>query len=225
VVVEEVNKRLDYADKKTRLALIDILGQLNCDESAKILKQFLGSEDIDVSYKASMALMGREDLEIIDELIEASKRFDQELFSLFEKGAPLKMVNNTGFARKILSDSLYKLKEGLSDTNPNIRGSAANALGETKDPMAVELLLEALNDENEFVRASTVASLGRIASESSLEQLLEKKDDTSEEVRYALVKALSNFSNELAKNCLKKMARSDRSSQVKRAARAAADKK
>jgi HEAT repeat protein len=67
--------------------------------------------------------------------------------------------------------------------------------------------------------------LGRIAAEKSLPFILDKQEDHSEEVRYALVKALARFSHETALECLKDLANNDMSSQVKRAARAALDKK
>jgi HEAT repeat protein len=98
-------------------------------------------------------------------------------------------------------------------------------LGDSKDPLAVDLLLEVIDDENEFVRASAINSLGRIGDEKALKFLVEKTSDYSEEVRYALVKSLAKFPQDGAKICLKRIAKSDPSNQVKRAARAALDKK
>ncbi len=233
-VIAEVKKRLEFANKKMRLALLEILGQIKNDASMQILRGFLQDNDNETCYRASMALMGHENLDVLDELVEASRRFDQELFSMMGKNARQsslsaefvadhdKASNKTELK---LSESLMKLREGLQDKNPNLRGSAANALGDAKEPQAVDLLLEVLDDENEFVRASAVSSLGRIASERALAPLLEKANDYSEEVRYALVKALARFSHDGARACLKQLAGSDQSSQVKRAARAALDKK
>jgi HEAT repeat protein len=121
----------------------------------------------------------------------------------------------------ILPEYMLSLRDGLMSSNPNIRGSSANALGDAKDPRAVDILLAAIDDENEFVRASVISSLGRIAAEKSLPFILDKQEDHSEEVRYALAR----FSHETALECLKDLANNDMSSQVKRAARAALDKK
>ncbi len=241
-IISEVKKRLEFANRKSRIALMEVLGQIKSDESVRILRDFLKSDDSEVSYKASMALMGQENLDILDELIEASKRLDSELVGLiikndivqpeakkYEKAEvpPNSFQRTEGKDERFLhvSENLMKLRDGLQDKNPNIRGSAANALGDCREAMAVEILLTAVEDENEFVRASVISSLGRIGAETSLKPLLEKAGDYSEEVRYALVKALARFSNESAVLCLKKMAKSDQSSQVRRAARAALDRR
>ncbi|MGM0600468.1 MAG: HEAT repeat domain-containing protein [Candidatus Rifleibacteriota bacterium] len=261
-VMKEINNRLDQADKNTKLALIEILGQIKTDESAKILRSFLNDSDGELSYKASMVLMGQENFEILDELIEASKRLDNELFKymktsegavpegvkiaseankkvdaqkveepLKKEQSPVAVTSNdesdseNDIKQVILPEKLKKLKEGLADKNPNIRGSSANALGDSKDPRAVELLVKILDDENEFVRSSAISSLGRIGDERALSYLLIKASDHSEEVRYALVKALAKFSSPSATDCLRNLADSDISSQVKRTARAALDKR
>jgi HEAT repeat protein len=234
-VVKEVRNRLEFANKKNKLALLEILGHIKSGESVEILRDFLGSSDLELSYKASMALIGQENLEILDELIEASKRFDQELVNYMrgqdngkiDTGVSANMSESFKNAGKSLNvpESLHKFREGLHDKNHNIRGSAANALGDSKDPLAVDLLLEVIDDENEFVRASAINSLGRIGDEKALKFLVEKTSDYSEEVRYALVKSLAKFPQDGAKICLKRIAKSDPSNQVKRAARAALDKK
>ncbi|GAB4270099.1 MAG: hypothetical protein Kow0029_06620 [Candidatus Rifleibacteriota bacterium] len=237
-VVKEVAKRLDFANKMTKLALMEVLGHIESDESVEILRGFLKDEDSEISYKASMALIGQQKIEVLDELIEASKRLDQELFNLMkEKAVPgLENFKESGVPKDIqnqkrqnesalLSENLINLREGLLNSSPNVRGSAAVALGDTKDPKAAELLLTVINDENEFVRASAINSLGRIGDENTLKELLLKASDPSDEVRYALVKALAKFEHDSARICLKKMAKSDQSSQVRRAARSALDKK
>ncbi|MEW6711315.1 MAG: HEAT repeat domain-containing protein [Candidatus Riflebacteria bacterium] len=241
-IINEVKKRLEFANRKNRIALMEVLGQIKSDESVRILRGFLKSDDSEVSYKASMALMGQENLDILDELIEASKRLDHELVGLIRRNEIVhpeaKKTEKTdapanSFQRPEVKDerflhvseNLMKLRDGLQDKNPNIRGSAANALGDSREAVAVEILLAAIEDENEFVRASVISSLGRIGAEMSLKPLLEKAGDFSEEVRYALVKALARFSNESAVLCLKKMAKTDQSSQVRRAARTALDRR
>jgi HEAT repeat protein len=261
-VMKKINSLLGQADKNTKLASIEILGQIKTDESVKILRTFLNDDDGELSYKASMVLMGQENFEILDELIEASKRLDNELFQYISKvdgGLPegVKIATETNkkteakldeknlteeknvntlveqteaeseneVKQVILPEKLEKLKEGLTDKNPNVRGSSANALGDSKDPRAVDLLVKILDDENEFVRSSAISSLGRINDEKALSHLLIKASDHSEEVRYALVKALGKFSSPSATDCLRNLADSDVSSQVRRTARAALDKR
>jgi HEAT repeat protein len=233
LVVEETRKRLEIADSNTIPFLIELLGHVDAPDSIQILRQYLDNENIEVSYKASMALMGCENLEIIDELVEASKRFDQELFNLARKNfaeynnSSSKIVEKKVSEKKAdkdLTAQMLKFKEMLADENPNTRGSAAGTLGESDDSAAIDLLLESLNDENEFVRATVVASLGKISDDSSLPSLLKLVNDSSEEVRYALVKALQNFDVEKTLQSLEKLSKSDASSQIRRAARSAIEK-
>ena len=237
-VIKEVKERFEFANHRSRLALIEVLGHIKNIESVKMLRELLQSDDSEITYKASMALMGQENLEILDELIDASKRLDNELMRLLKSGknefaselgpkiaksAPKGLSRPNGHVHA--SEAVIKLRDGLKDQNPNIRGSAANALGDHREAAATDLLLEVIDDENEFVRASVIGSLGRIGDEIAIEAMIQKADDYSEEVRYALVKALAKFEDDRAVSCLNKLANSDSSNQVKRAARTALDKK
>jgi len=54
--------------------------------------------------------------------------------------------------RRIGEPAVGPLIESLKDRDEDIRGGAANALGEIGDRRAVEPLIQALKDENENVR-------------------------------------------------------------------------
>lgn len=60
----------------------------------------------------------------------------------------------------------------LKDKNVNIRQAAAEALGQIKDPRAVESLIGALKDEDWFVRATAAGALGEIKDPSAVPALL-----------------------------------------------------
>lgn len=81
-ISEKVLQNLESIDKNTRLTMLDVLGQTVSNESADILRRILKSDDSEMSYRASLALMGLENVDVIDELIEASKKFDNELIEL-----------------------------------------------------------------------------------------------------------------------------------------------
>lgn len=232
-------------EKETCLVKIEVLGQVKDDRALKALKGLLRHNDSEVSYKASLALMGYDNTDILEELIAASKRLDEELYRLAKDNSNLAKVfenavstasepvlpeDHNGPPVKALSEiknlppNLEKLRKSLMDTSPNIRGSAANTLGDFQGEEAVALLAAAGKDANEFVRASAISSLGRIASQAAVALVVRYEKDGSEEVRYAVVKALSNCQLESGLECLARMSKNDRSKNVKRAARLALEK-
>lgn len=68
--------------KESILGKIDILSQFKDERAVAMLKRYLENSDSEISYRASMALMGYENPDLLDELISASKRFDEELYEL-----------------------------------------------------------------------------------------------------------------------------------------------
>jgi HEAT repeat protein len=121
--------------------------------------------------------------------------------------------------------NLEKLSKKLHDESPNIRGSAANTLGDFKMQEAVDLLAGALKDKNEFVRASVVAALGRIVEFGALWHVTSLAKDRSEEVRYAVVKALAPSTEISALECLHVMMTDDKSKNIRRAAKLALERR
>ncbi len=245
-VIAEVKNRYELANLKTRLALTDVVGHLKCKEATDMLKVALKDENSEISYRASMALMGQESVDVIDDLIEASKRLDNELMSLMVDGVDVesfqsgqKEVQETGKAEvtgavksavsKInpdnLPESLKNLFQNLQDGSHNIRISAVNALGDFSSVEAVDLLVSAKEDENEFVRAAVVASLGKIQQPVCIEILGQFLNDPSEEVRYSLVRSLEEINSDMATMFLEQIAAEDGSKSLRRTARVALEKK
>lgn len=233
------------SEREACLVKVEVLAQVKDDRAMRTLRELLHHPDSEVSYKASLALMGYDNTDILEELIAASKRLDEELYSLAKNNAELTKIfaksatqvsepvipeDPQGPPVKALSEiknlppNLEKLRKSLMDSSPNIRGSAANTLGDFQGEEAVLLLAAAGKDANEFVRASAISSLGKIASQEAIVQVTRYEKDGSEEVRYAVVKALSNSQLESAQECLARMAKNDRSKNVKRAARLALEK-
>lgn len=223
------------SDKEKALVKVEVLGHIKDPRALSALRELLKSPDSEIAYKASLSLMGHDNPDLLEELIEASKRLDEELFMLArqnmknfvsepaakpgaDEGArPLSDVRN-------LPPSLEKLRKSLLDPSPNIRGSAANTLGDFQTQEALQLLIAAAKDDNEFVRSSAVNSLGRVGMPDAFAVVIKYEKDSSEEVRYAVVKALSACSLDSGKECLARIAKNDRSKNVKRAARLTLEK-
>ncbi len=95
---EEVYKRLsdqkNGLERKSQIiAKIEILSQFKDDRATEILRNYLNDGDSEICYKASMALMGLENPEVIEELINASKRLDQELYRLAKENVAPEVFN------------------------------------------------------------------------------------------------------------------------------------
>lgn len=240
-ILEEITMRMQNADRFMLISMLEVLGQIKDERSIDLLRHYLKNDDSEISYKASTALLGQESEDIIDDLIQASRRIDEELLQLMRDnmGRPLfpgkikstgkNETTSGGFSRSLdsftnLPPNLEKLRKSLMDQSPNIRGTAANTLGDFVGNDAVALLAAVRNDTNEFVRSSVVTSLGKIGSVDALELIVALEGDASEEVRYAVVKALSGKSGLLASECLKRIAAGDKAKNVKRAARQALEK-
>ena len=81
----------------------------------------------------------------------------------------------------------------LKDFDSRYRSSAAQSLGEIKDPRAVELLIDALQDEDAYVRASAAQSLGKIKDPRAVEPLIAALQDEDSYVRGWAAQALGEI--------------------------------
>ena len=229
----EIDKRLANAEKMTVLMILEILGSIKDLKSVKTLRGYLKGSDSDISYRASLALAGTENADIVEDLIEAAKRLDNELVALMKESAnqPIHFTMSERDAgpgdigARGIAANLEKLAKKLRDSSPNIRGSAANTLGDFKTQEAVDILAGALKDKNEFVRASVVTSLGKITEFGALWHVVALERDKSEEVRYAVTKALSPSTETVALECLHRMMTDDKSKNIRRAAKLALERR
>ncbi len=245
-IIGELDKRLDTANARFKRALIDVVSQIKNESAVELLRKALRDPDSETSYKASLALMTVDDVDVLDDLIEASRRLDQELIEWFQTQdklgnipplepapGPAKPKERQGgdASSKFSSlqsdlgggDSIEKLEAALKHDSPNVRGCAANALGDFVGMEAGVLLLEALNDKHEYVRSCAVAALGKRRDPDTLDNLL-KLQDPSEDVRYSIAKALPGFGSKAEIFfALNKMMESDPSRDVRRAARMSLD--
>ncbi|UCF89802.1 MAG: HEAT repeat domain-containing protein [Desulfobacterales bacterium] len=95
-----------------------------------------------------------------------------------------------GLAQASGSDEVERQIEKLKDKEWQTRWNAAAALGETKDPRAIEPLRAALKDENSYVRMTAVRSLGEIDDPRVIEPLIEALRDESHGVQKNAVLSL-----------------------------------
>ena len=109
--------------KSQILAKIEILSQFKDSRVIDVLKRYLSDIDSEITYKASMALMAQENPAVIDDIIDASKQLDQELYRLAKDNLdPEAFFEITKFN----SDFITNEKSSSENTSKNNRRSQEN---------------------------------------------------------------------------------------------------
>lgn len=91
------------------------------------------------------------------------------------------------------TNQVRQLIRQLKDTDSDVRRSAAQALGYTKDPSVVEPLIAALKDTDSGVRRNAAYALGYTKDPSAAEPLIAALKDTDSGVRRGAAYALSHI--------------------------------
>jgi HEAT repeat protein len=84
----------------------------------------------------------------------------------------------------------------LKDPNPQIRDTAAQALGQTRDSRAAEALIGALDDEDQNVQVAAVRALGQINDLRAVEPLIAAIQGKPEIVRTEAIWVLKKLTEE-----------------------------
>ncbi|MCW3097793.1 MAG: lyase [Chthonomonadaceae bacterium] len=81
----------------------------------------------------------------------------------------------------------------LKDADPDVRRSAANALGKIGGPSVTLALIESLKDENYLVRQNAVIALRKIGDASAIPALIQVLPDEDDYVRREVAAALNKI--------------------------------
>ena len=90
------------------------------------------------------------------------------------------------------------LLAALRDTDEDIRGAAADALGRLGDRRAADALIKCLTDEDYYVRAATAEALGELGDKRALEALAKALKDDDDHVVKKFIHALAEIGDERA---------------------------
>lgn len=88
---------------------------------------------------------------------------------------------------------IQRLSEALSHKDEGVRTSAADALGEIGDKIAIDALIKTLEDRNEKVRQSAAEALGKTKDNSAIRPLIKALEDSNNEVCEEVARALRHF--------------------------------
>lgn len=139
----------------------------------------LTSGNSSVRMGAAQALGESGDERTLDPLIEALG--DEEAMVRIAAGDGLSFLASNGIAS---GRAVEPLVQALNDQDANVRVNVAEALGDIKDPRAVDPLVYALNNDEDWgVRDQSVGSLGLIGDPRAIEPLIMALQDESETVR------------------------------------------
>ncbi|MBF0501431.1 MAG: HEAT repeat domain-containing protein [Candidatus Riflebacteria bacterium] len=78
-VLNGLKERMEKAEGRFKTAVVEALGHLKDDRTIGLLRAALRDQDSEVAFRASLALMNQDSIEALDDLVEASRRLDQEL--------------------------------------------------------------------------------------------------------------------------------------------------
>jgi len=123
---------------------------------------------------------------------------------------------------ELLGDIDYKstMSTLLNDSHGSNRAKAAYLLGETKNPLFVEVLCKATKDPDGNVRRLAASALGKIKDPGAVESLTNLLTDANPQVRQYAIKALGDIRDERAVPKLKRF-EEDPISYIRRAVKVA----
>jgi len=151
----------------------------------------LKDEDGDVREAAVMALGELKDPRAVEPLISA---LEDEYGNVRLKAAKvLEKINPKWRETEEAKRKVPEFISGLKDEDGSVRWNAAAALGELKDPRAVEPLISALKDEYSMVRLKAVMALGELKDPRAVEPFISALKDEDGGVRSAAARALGEL--------------------------------
>lgn len=110
------------------------------------------------------------------------------------------------------------LKSMLSDKNPLVRGEAAEAIGKTKDPVALGELSTAIKSEDEHTRWGAIRGMGALGDKKALQPLIAALGHPEYNTRWKAAQALGELKDAGAVDALAAAAGSDKNKNVRLAA-------
>ncbi|MEH1861114.1 MAG: HEAT repeat domain-containing protein, partial [Nostoc sp.] len=96
---------------------------------------------------------------------------------------------------KVNSQMSQKLIAALKDSDFDVRGNAASALGKIGNAEAVQKLIAALKDSESYVRGNAASALGKIGNAEAVPELIAALKDSDSYVRGNAASALGKIGN------------------------------
>jgi HEAT repeat protein len=172
---------LEDADLGIRELAADYLIQNKSKLTCRLLVKFLGSDDIGTRNLASESLV-KIGADSIPYLLEQINNDDHDVRKF--------IVDILGILKN--SKTINHLCHKLQDSNLNVVCSAAEALGEIGDAMALDHLVEAYERYDE-VRLQVLEALGKIKDKQSLEFLYDVLESDDKMILLVAIEAIGQI--------------------------------
>ncbi|MBF0409282.1 MAG: HEAT repeat domain-containing protein [Candidatus Riflebacteria bacterium] len=233
--VEKIISEFREIDLSGKKVLLKYLPNIKNEKIFSLLSELTHSDDEDIGFEASMGLIKNERFEFLDDIIELSRIRDvkiKETLSSLQKSLKNNVSENIedssenmAFELLLKEDALLSeeseevLSSALKHPNPQIRSAAMAELAHRDPTKYLDQILEGLEDDDPKVRSTAILATGKHLKSNMLKKIEKLSDDESEEVRYSLAKVLGDSDSDESRALLKKMANTDYSSDVRRAAK------
>jgi HEAT repeat protein len=162
-------------------------------------------------------LLSERKMDELGEWARQDARVFQQLVETVRDGNGLFCFTAAASLIHVGTPAVAPLIEALQDEKPIVRQSAAMALGDLGDRLAVEGLVERLGDASYQVRQAAAVSLGKLGARQAVEPLIGALGDEHELVRKAAVNGLGMIGDKRALPALKRAAAEDTEAVAERA--------
>jgi len=187
-----------------KLEQIAALEDLRAEGS--VVSAFLGDEDPAVRSRAALALGRIQDTSSVPGLLSVTKDISPEVrtwaaFALGQVGLRPDFPKYSG--SNSVSEILIKL---LSDSAPGVRLASAEALGKTRDPLAVHPLSKLLEANNKALSRQAALSLAFLRDSTALPALWKAAGRADEGLRWRVAYALETMPHDKSAKVLSGLA-------------------
>ena len=175
------------------------LGKIKDPRAVKPLITALDDEDTTLQGWTAEALGWQKDARAIEPLKKLLSSSKNQFVRRYARAA-LERITGEDFGYKIIELRKMDVKSlilALEDEDYNVREGAAKALGEKKDPRAIEALISAFTDEYSEVGDEASYSLGRIG-DPAIEPLIIAIKDEESRIRGLAAQALGEIGDSRA---------------------------
>lgn len=180
---EAVRARLEQAlrdaDTAERLAIIAVLGGLGSQAAAPCLELLLASGEPDVARAAANALK-RLQVSAEGQLVAALETGDR-----VQRLAILPLLTQ--------HSSLPEIRVCASDTDPDVRAAACQALARLADDVSLPMLFELLGDEDQKVALAALSTIQAIGGQQVESLALQMVNSPRPELRRSALRVLGYF--------------------------------
>lgn len=208
IVLETLEDPWDEKKQVVR-SMLQYAAKLKIKEAAPFLLQLLETED-ESYFESAVSAIGK--IGGVEEALALVEYYKNESPSLIKKQNLMKALSSMEVDE--LWDFLVEIIEN-EDENTYVRMYASEALGKTKNPNAISILIDLFTSTDVNIRVYAIKGLSNFDDEKALAVLLEALKDNHQRVRLEAIEAFRENLNPKAVDSLLYRAETDPEKNVK----------